>query len=96
MLPTIQDGRPEAVLDLSAWRRAAPFFCSDFLEHGVVEHRHGQKLLQFGVLVLERLMMPFAMAVRRNSVLPVPGRLKTGCAVGVPDKRQLGWESTIL
>jgi hypothetical protein len=40
-------------------------------------------------------MMPFAMAARRNSVLPVPGRLKTGCAVGVPDKRQLGWESTI-
>ena len=96
MLPTIQDGRPEAVARPLCLAAGGTFFCSDFLEHGVVEHRHGQKLLQFGVLVLERLMMPFAMAARRNSVLPVPGRLKTGCAVGVPDKRQLGWESTIL
>jgi len=50
----VQGGRPEAVRRPLAWRRASPFFCGDFLGHGVVEHRLGQKLLQFGVLVLER------------------------------------------
>jgi hypothetical protein len=34
--------------------RASPFFCGDLLEHSVVEHRLGQKLLQLCVLVLER------------------------------------------
>src|SRR5262245_57467584 len=45
---------PEAARRPLALRRASPFFCSDLLEHGVVEDGVGQQLLQLRVLVLER------------------------------------------
>src|SRR6185312_10036923 len=42
-------GRPR----LLVWRRASEFFCCQVLEHDVVEHRLGEKLLQLCVLGLE-------------------------------------------
>jgi len=41
-------------------------------------------------LAVRTLMMPFAMAARRNSVLPVPRPAKNWLRGRVPDKRQLG------
>ncbi len=40
---------------LSPGGRASPFFCGDILQHRVVEHRLGQKLLQLDVLIFQRL-----------------------------------------
>src|SRR3974390_1700574 len=54
-----------------AWRRASPFFCSDILEHSVVEHRLGQELLELGVLVLQRLQ-PFGVGDLQPTELRLP------------------------
>src|SRR6201999_1288146 len=43
---------------LLASRRASEFFCADVLQHGVVQHRLRQQLLQLGVLVLQNLQAP--------------------------------------
>ena len=39
---------------LLVWRRASPFSCGHVPQHGVVQHRLGQELLQPSVLVLQR------------------------------------------
>src|SRR5262245_7992449 len=54
-----------------AWQRASPFFCSDVLEHGVVEHCLGQKLLEPRVLVLERLQ-PLGVRHLEAAILRLP------------------------
>src|SRR4029077_13817951 len=48
-------GFAEGELPPLVWRRASPFFCRDVLQHDVVEHGFGEKLLQLCVLGLENL-----------------------------------------
>src|SRR5215467_2535984 len=47
------------------------FFCSDVLQHDVVEHRLGEKLLQLCVLGLERLQ-PAGVRHLKTAVLRLP------------------------
>ena len=56
---------------LPAWRRASPFFCRDILQHGVVQHRLGQQLLQPTVLVLQR-PQPLGLRHLQAAVLRLP------------------------
>src|SRR5471032_1706261 len=56
---------------LPAWLRASPFFCRDVLQHGVVQHRLGQQLLQPTVLVLQR-PQPLGLRHFQTAVLRFP------------------------
>src|SRR5262249_23586060 len=54
-----------------AWRRASPFFCSDLLEHRLVQFCFRQQLLQLGVLILERLQ-PLGVRHLEATLLSLP------------------------
>jgi hypothetical protein len=54
-IPSSPRGFGEGELPPLVWRRASPFFCRHVLQHDVVEHGFGEKLLQLCVLGLENL-----------------------------------------